>query len=54
MCLISSLGFFNLLSSLLEEKVLILKAFLLEREFNLRESIDGRLGSLGRLGRRIL
>ena len=48
MCLISSLGIINLLSSLLEEKVLILKAFLLERKVDLRESLDGRLSSLGR------
>jgi len=32
MCLFSSLGIFSLLSSLLEEKVFILKAFLLEEE----------------------
>ena len=32
MCLFSSLGIFNLFSSLLEEKDLILKAFLLDRE----------------------
>ena len=32
MCLFSSLKIFNLLSSVLEENVLILKAFLLQRE----------------------
>jgi len=32
MCLVSALGIFNLLYSLLQEKALILKAFLLERE----------------------
>jgi len=32
MCLVSSLAIFNLPSSLLEEKVLILKAFILEGE----------------------
>ena len=37
------LGLFNLLSSLLEEKVLILKAFLRERKFDLREILNGRL-----------
>jgi len=37
----------QLLSSLLEEKVLILKDFLIERRFDLRESLDGRLVVLG-------
>jgi len=55
MCLLSSLGIFNVLSSLLEEKVFDLKGLpLMERNFELRESLDGRLGSLGRLGRRAL
>ena len=39
-----SLKVFNPLSSLLEEKVLILKTFLLERKFDLRESLGGRFG----------
>jgi len=38
---------FNLLYSLLEEKVLILKVFSLgEKKFALRENLNGRLGSL--------
>jgi len=44
MCLFSLLGVFNPVSSLLEEKVLILKTFLLERKFDLRESLGGRFG----------
>ena len=52
MCLVSLLGIFNLLSSLLEENVLILKVFPLERKFDLRErlhvkAIGGRLGGHG-------
>jgi len=39
MCLFSLLGIFNLLSSLLEEKVLTLKAFLLERESLIRGKV---------------
>jgi len=45
MCLFSSLGIFNLLSSLLEEKRegLDLEGLSLrERKFDLRESLDGR------------
>ena len=43
MCLFSSLEIFNLLSSLLEEKVLILKAFIFERE----SLISGGVSHLG-------
>jgi len=39
-CLFSSLGIFNHLRFLLEEKVLLLKSFLLAREFDLKESLS--------------
>ena len=47
------LSTWGLLFSLLEEKVFIFKAFLLEREFDLKASFDGRAlgGQLGCLGR---
>ena len=40
MCLFYSLGIVNLLCSLLEEKVLILKVFLLERESLIRGRVS--------------
>jgi len=46
--LFSSLRIFNFLSSFLEEQVLILKVFLLEREFDLRESLSLRSDSSSR------
>ena len=46
MCLFSLLGIFNCLSSLLEEKVLILRGLSLrERKFDLRESLSLRSDS---------
>jgi len=48
-CLFSSLGIYNLLYSLLEEKAWSLKVFLLKGgKFDLRESLGGTFGgSLG-------
>ena len=49
MCLLSSLEIFNLLSSLFRREGLDLEGVSLrERKFDLRESLDGGLGSLGR------
>jgi len=49
MCLFSSLEIFNVLSSLLEEKFVILKVFLLERESLIfGRALGGRFGGLGR------
>jgi len=56
MCLVSSLGIFNLLSSLLEEKVVDLEGLSLrERNFGLRESLGKRAlgGRFYGLGRRV-